>query len=197
MTPFGHGFKSPAQAPLCPLCNVRDLNPRHQKWERAAPTMIHPWEDWLEDTHTHQVSSFSLVLLPSSPKPRGAHPGKHNHSKQSHVRKLQRIRQDRTGYVGLLLELEAALLSSLGTAGKAFWVAKARSRAKRLFLGMKNPYLRWEGTIQELHCATAVPLCRCFCTSSTSQALLLLFVLLNEVYLTWQKGSFLALAGQF
>lgn len=68
---------------------------------------------------------------------------------------------------------------------------------QRGFFWDENPYLRWEGTIQELHCATAVPLCRCFYTSSTTQALLLLFVLLNEFYLTWQKGSFLALGGQF
>lgn len=101
MTPFGFRLKSPAQAPLCPLRNPRDFNPRRQKLKSC--THHHPSFGGLA---WGALFLLSALVFPALQNPSLEKKPEPSQAKKNHVRKFQRIHQDRPGYVGFLLELQ-------------------------------------------------------------------------------------------
>lgn len=81
--------------------------------------------------------------------------GKKTRTIPSKKKPCQKIPTDPPGPArvrGVPFGAAAAILSSLG---RHFGWKKAKSGAKRVFFGVKNLYLRWEGAIQELHFLTS------------------------------------------
>lgn len=167
MTPFGFRLKSPAQAPLCPLRNPRDFNPRRQKLKSC--THHHPSFGGLA---WGALFFLSALVFPALQNPSLEKKPEPSQAKKNHVRKFQRIRQDRPGYVGFLLELQ-----------QQFWAlwegvlgGKRQNPGQRGFFGGKKIFI-WGGKEPSRSCIFWLH--RWFYPSSAPQALLLLFLLLN------------------
>lgn len=176
-----------------PLRNPRDrdLNPpleNKNKLKSCNPTTA-PSFGGLAWGHTGLfLLSLALVFLLSKALRRKIL-GKQTHPKQNHVRKCQWILQDRTWYVGS--PFFGAGSSNSEPSGKVFRVAKTRSR---LFLGDK--FFIWGGKEPPRSCSVWQRFCfAVFIHPALPKLCCFDFSLLNEVYLPWQKGSFLALVG--